>query len=63
MVCVKTLEHAAILTDLDVDAELKDAGSYFRSLAKAEHIMRTGKNPDAVPFEDMKALIQKRHAQ
>ncbi len=40
--------------------ELKDPGSYFRLLAKAEHITRTGLNPDAVPVEDMMALIQQR---
>jgi hypothetical protein len=29
-------------------------------LAKAEQIMRTGRNLDAVPFEDMQALIRQR---
>ncbi|MDQ3405731.1 MAG: DUF6247 family protein [Actinomycetota bacterium] len=31
-----------------------------RMLAKAAAIVRTGENPDAVPMEDVKALINKR---
>jgi hypothetical protein len=41
-------------------AEMRDPGTYFRLLAKAEQIQRTGRNPDAVPLEDMKALIEQR---
>ncbi len=41
-------------------AELKDLGSHFRMLAKAEQIERTGSNPGAVPIEDMRALIERR---
>ena len=33
--------------------EMRGPGSYHRMSAKAEQIMRTGPNPDAVPFEDM----------
>jgi hypothetical protein len=40
--------------------EMRDPGSYYRMLGKAEQIMRTGRNPDAVPFEDMQALIRQR---
>ncbi len=40
--------------------EMRDPGSYYRMLGKAEQIMRTGTNPDAVPFEDMMALIEQR---
>ena len=40
--------------------EMRDPGSYFRMLAKAELIMRTGHNPDATSFEDMQALIRQR---
>lgn len=40
--------------------EQRDPGAYYRMLAKAELITRTGGNPDAVPFEDMQALIRKR---
>jgi hypothetical protein len=32
-------------------------------LDKAAEIMRTGANPDAVPLEDVKALIRKRLGQ
>jgi hypothetical protein len=39
---------------------MRDPGSYYRMLGKAEQIMRTGRNPDAVPFEDMQALIRQR---
>jgi len=41
-------------------AELKDPGSHFRMLAKAEEIERTGTNPGAVSIEDMRALIERR---
>ncbi len=40
--------------------ELCDPGSYFRLLAKAEQIMRSGENPTAGSFEDMQALIRER---
>lgn len=40
--------------------EMRDPGSYHRMLAKAEQIMRTGRNSDAVPFEDMQELIRQR---
>jgi hypothetical protein len=43
--------------------EMRDPGSYYRMLAKAEQIMRTGHNPDAVSFEDMQASLRKRLAQ
>ena len=41
-------------------AELKDQGSHYRMLAKAEEIMRAGRNPDAGSIEDMRALIDRR---
>ncbi len=41
-------------------AELREPGSYFRMLAKAEQILRTGENPTAGSFEDMQALIRER---
>lgn len=44
-------------------AELHDPGSYFRLLAKAEQIMRTGENPTAGSFEEMQALIRERLGQ
>lgn len=40
--------------------ESKDPGAYYRLLAKAEHIVRTGHNSDAGSFEDTQALIQQR---
>lgn len=40
--------------------EATDPGSYFRVLAKAEQIIQTGHNPDAVPAEQMHALIRQR---
>ncbi len=43
--------------------EMRDPGSYYRMLAKAEQIMRTGRTPDAVPFEEMQALIRQRLGQ
>lgn len=41
-------------------AELKDPGSHFRMLAKAEQIERTGVNPGAASIDDMRALIERR---
>jgi hypothetical protein len=41
-------------------AEMKDPGSHFRLLAKAELIERTGQHPDAVPIEEVRALIRRR---
>ncbi len=41
-------------------AELKDPGSHQRLLAKAEQIIRTGANPDAVPVEHLRVLIAER---
>lgn len=41
-------------------SEMRDPGSYFRLLAKAEQITRTGGNPTAGSFEDMQALIRDR---
>lgn len=40
--------------------EMRDPGSYTRMLDKAEQILRTGANPDAVPADDMHALIAQR---
>ncbi|MGH3833808.1 MAG: DUF6247 family protein [Pseudonocardiaceae bacterium] len=40
--------------------EMRDPGSYYRMLGKAEQIMRIGGNPGAVPFEEMQALICRR---
>ena len=37
--------------------------AHRRMLDKAAEIMRTGANPDAVPLEDVKALIRKRLGQ
>ncbi|MGH4008576.1 MAG: DUF6247 family protein [Pseudonocardiaceae bacterium] len=66
------LEHAKQSKDLDgvhellnkwrhtVYMEMRDPGSYNRMLAKADQIMRTGRNPDAVSFEDMQVLIRQR---
>lgn len=44
--------HTAVL-------ELRDPGTTYRILAKAEQIQRTGHNPDATPI-DLHALIQQR---
>jgi Family of unknown function (DUF6247) len=41
-------------------AEMRDPGLYYRMLSKAEQILRAGGNPDAVPFEEMPALIHQR---
>lgn len=40
--------------------ELRDPGSHYRMLAKAEAILATGSNPGAVPVADMRALIAER---
>lgn len=40
--------------------EMRDPGSYYRMLSKAEQILHAGGNPDAVPFEEMQALIRQR---
>ena len=41
--------------------EMCDPGSYYRRLAKAEQILRTGKAPaGSVSGEEMRALIDKR---
>ena len=40
--------------------ELRDPGSYDHMTAKADQILRTGARPDAVPAEDMRALIAQR---
>ena len=40
--------------------EMREPGSYYRMLGKAEQILRTGRNPDAVPSEDMQELIAQR---
>jgi hypothetical protein len=38
--------------------EMREPGSYYRMLGKAEQIIRAGGNTDAVPFEEMQALIR-----
>jgi len=40
--------------------ELCEPGSYQRLLAKADEILATGHHPDAVPFEQMQAVIRRR---
>ena len=42
--------------------EMRDPGAYYRVLAKAEQISRTGRNPDAVSLEDLQALLRQRMA-
>jgi Family of unknown function (DUF6247) len=42
--------------------ETRSPGSYSRMLAKADQIIRTGRNPDSTPFEDIQKLIQQRLA-
>lgn len=42
--------------------EMRDPGAYYRMLAKAEQILRTGSNPNAVSYEEMQALIRQRQA-
>ena len=34
--------------------------AHRRTLDKAEEMVRTGRNPDAVPVEDVRALIRER---
>ena len=43
-----------------VYAVMREPGLYYRMLSKAEQIFRTGCNSDAVPFEEMQALIHQR---
>lgn len=63
---VKQSQDLAELNDLlakwrhTAYTEIRDPGSYYRTLGRAEQILRTGQNPDAVPFEDMQALIAQR---
>jgi hypothetical protein len=40
--------------------ELEEPGRYYRVLAKAEQILRTGHNPDGRPIEGLTALIAER---
>jgi len=40
--------------------EMRDPGSYYRLLAKAEQISRTGHNPDAASYDDLMTTIQQR---
>lgn len=42
--------------------EMREPGSYYRMLAKAEQITRMGGSPDAASFEEMVALVQRRRA-
>jgi Family of unknown function (DUF6247) len=39
--------------------EMREPGSYYRMLAKAEQITRMGGNPDAASFEDMMELVRR----
>lgn len=39
--------------------EMREPGSYYRVLAKAEQILRTGTNPDALPHDEAEALVQR----
>lgn len=41
-------------------AELREPGIHERLLAKAEQIRRTGKNPEAVPADELEDLIRQR---
>jgi len=43
--------------------EMCDPGSYTRLMAKADQILSTGGNPDAVPAEEMRAIIAQRLGQ
>ena len=44
--------------------ELKDPGCYYRMLAQAEVILRTGKSPDgSISGDEVKALIRKRQGE
>ncbi len=40
--------------------EIEEPGRYYRVLAKAEQILRTGSNPDAGSMDEIDALIAKR---
>jgi hypothetical protein len=40
--------------------EMREPGSYHRMLGKAEQIIRTCGNPDAVPFEETQVICQRR---
>ena len=40
--------------------EMKEPGSYFQLLAKAERIERSGHNPEAASIDEMRALIEQR---
>ena len=40
--------------------EMREPGAYYRMLAKAEEIMRTGQRAGAVSADDMRALIRQR---
>jgi len=40
--------------------ERRDPGAYHRLLTKADHISRTGSNPDAASYGDLQALILQR---
>ncbi|SNR27934.1 hypothetical protein SAMN06265360_101142 [Haloechinothrix alba] len=48
-------QHTAFL-------ELREPGAYHRVLAKAEEVIRTGHNPRAVQFEDLRDAIQQRRS-
>jgi hypothetical protein len=41
-------------------AEMRDPGSYYRMLAKAEQIIRARRNSNASTIEDMRAMIDRR---
>lgn len=43
--------------------EMREPGGYYRMLAKAEEIMRTGQHAGAVSAEDMQELIRQRQGQ
>jgi hypothetical protein len=43
--------------------EMRDPGAYFRLLAKAEQILRTGANPSAGSNDEIQVLIRERLAQ
>ena len=56
-----TAANAFEETQAHQDATAEAARSAHRTvLAKAEEIVRTGRNPDAVPIEDVRALIRER---
>lgn len=40
--------------------EMHDPGAYYRMLAKAEQIQRTGNNPGAVSADEMRDMIRQR---